>query len=102
MFALVLAAVLAAGGGLPGSASAHGPVAPIALDYLARVRSLPEGLDAKVVDGDQRMWLRAPSSETVVVLDYRGAPYVRFSGSGVEVNQNSAMYCTTSTRPRSR
>jgi hypothetical protein len=92
MFALGLAGVLASGWAFPGSASAHGPVAPVALDYLARVRDLPARLDAKVVDGDQRMWLRAPASETVVVVDYRGAPYLRFSRLGVEVNQNSAMY----------
>jgi hypothetical protein len=92
MFALMLVAALAAGGLFPGSASAHGPVAPVALDYLARVRDAPAGLDAKVVDGDQRMWLRAPPTEMVVILDYRGAPYLRFSPRGVEVNQNSAMY----------
>jgi hypothetical protein len=28
----------------------------------------------------------------VVVLDYRGAPYLRFSPAGVEVNHNSEMY----------
>jgi hypothetical protein len=56
------------------------------------VGQLPVGVDAKVVDGDQRLWLRAPPSETMVVLDYRGAPYLRFSRSGVAVNQNSAMY----------
>ena len=38
------------------------------------------------------MWLRVPATETVVVLDYRGAPYVRFSRAGVEVNHNSEMY----------
>jgi hypothetical protein len=92
MFALVLAVALTSAGVSPGLAEAHGPVAPVALDYLARVRSLPAGLDAKVVDGDQRMWLRAPSGETVVVLDYGGAPYLRFSGAGVEVNHNSAMW----------
>jgi hypothetical protein len=83
---------LATAGAFPVSAMAHGPVAPVALDYLARVASLPAGLNAKVVDGDQRMWLQVPASETVVVLDYAGAPYLRFSVSGIEVNQNSAMY----------
>ena len=46
----------------------------------------------RCVDGDLRMWLKAPASATVTVLDYRGAPYLRFSRAGVEVNQNSAMY----------
>ena len=92
MFALVLTVALATGGVFPGLAEAHGPVAPVALDYLARVGSLPAGLEAKVVDGDQRMWLQAPPGETVLVLDYAGAPYLRFSRSGVEVNHNSAMW----------
>ena len=89
---LALAGVLVAVGAFPSGAGAHGPVAPIASSYLAKVSRVPVGLDAKVVDGDQRTWLRVVPSETVVVLDYRGAPYLRFSASGVEVNQNSAMY----------
>jgi hypothetical protein len=91
MLALVFAGVvwLAA---FPGVAQAHGPVAPVALDYLARVDHPPAGLVAKAVDGDQRMWLQALASETVVVLDYQGAPYLRFGHSGVEVNESSAMY----------
>ena len=53
---------------------------------------VPAGLDAKVVDGDLRMWLRVQPSQTVVILDYRRAPYLRFSPTGVEVNHNSSMY----------
>ena len=45
-----------------------------------------------MIDGDQRMWLRVDPGRTVVVLDYRGAPYLRFSRSGIAVNRNSAMY----------
>jgi hypothetical protein len=74
------------------TASAHGPIAPIASSYLARVGSAPPGLSAKVVDGDQRMWLQVRRGLTVLVLDYRGAPYLRFSSSVIAVNQNSAMY----------
>lgn len=77
---------------VPAAAQAHGPIAPVASSYLARVKSVPAGLDAKVVDGDLRMWLSAPRDKTVVVLDYRGAPYLRFLPSGVWVNQRSAMY----------
>ena len=79
-------------GGFPDVAQAHGPIAPVASSYLARVSSVPAGLDAKVVDGDLRMWLRAAPSMTVVVFDYRGAPYLRFSRFGVDVNHNSSMY----------
>ncbi len=78
--------------GFPAAAHAHGPVAPIASSYEARVDQAPAGLDARVVDGDQRMWLRVAHGETVVVLDYRGAPYLRFTPSGVAVNHNSSIY----------
>ena len=46
----------------------------------------------QVIDGDQGLWLHAPATRTVVVLDYRRAPYLRFSAGGVAVNRNSAMY----------
>lgn len=76
----------------PGAAEAHGPVAPVASSYFAKPLQVPRGLDAKVVDGDLRMWLRVPTTATVVVLDYGGAPYLRFSPAGVAVNRNSTMY----------
>ncbi|MGZ4351831.1 MAG: hypothetical protein ACXVRX_15050, partial [Solirubrobacteraceae bacterium] len=77
---------------LPSTAAAHGPVDPAASSYLAHVGEVPAGLGAKVIDGDQRLWLRADPRHTVVVLDYQGAPYLRFSRSGVAVNRASAMY----------
>ena len=76
----------------PAMAAAHGPVAPVATSYRAAIRTLPAGLQAKVVDGYVRMWLRVPASDTLVVLDYRGAPYLRFTRAGVQVNRNSEMY----------
>jgi hypothetical protein len=85
---LVIVAVL----GLPARASAHGPVDPPASSYLARVSQVPPGVTAKVIDGDQRLWLRVGGRRTVVVLDYQGAPYLRFSAAGVAVNTASAMY----------
>lgn len=90
---LALAALVVVAAALwPGAAQAHGPIAPIASDYLARVSQLPAGLRAEVIDGDQRLWLRAPAGREIVVLDYREAPYLRFSRTGVSVNRNSAMY----------
>jgi hypothetical protein len=71
----------------PAAAAAHGPVNPAASRYLATVRQVPPGVEAKVVDGDQRMWLDVAPAQTVVVHDYRGAPYLRFSKRGVEVNR---------------
>jgi hypothetical protein len=76
----------------PAVAGAHGPVAPVATSYLARIRSVPAGLQAKIVDGYVRMWLRVDPAKTVTVLDYRGVPYVRFTRSGVAVNESSEMY----------
>jgi hypothetical protein len=90
---LALAGLAAALPAYPSSAQAHGPIAPAATSYFAKVLQLPAGLEAKVVDGDLRMWLRVPpSTKTAVILDYRGAPYLRFSPNGVEVNHNSSMY----------
>jgi hypothetical protein len=86
------ALALIAAAAFPGTATAHGPVAPVASSYLAKITSVPAGLDAKVVDGDQALWLQSPQADTVVVLDYRGAPYLRFTRAGVEVNTNSEMY----------
>ncbi len=76
----------------PAAAMAHGPINPVASSYLAKVSSSPAGVQAKVVDGDLRMWLQVPYNQTLVVLDYRGAPYLRFTRAGVEVNHKSAMY----------
>jgi hypothetical protein len=75
----------------PAVAAAHGPVAPVATSYRAEIRTLPAGLQAKIVDGYVRIWLRVPASDTLVVLDYRGAPYLRFTRAGVQVNANSEM-----------
>ena len=83
---------LAAMAALPDVAAAHGPVAPVATSYLAKVSSVPAGVEAKVIDGYVRMWLRVSPRATVVVLDYRHAPYLRFARSGVQVNRNSTMY----------
>ncbi|HEX4034860.1 MAG TPA: hypothetical protein VHX66_10485 [Solirubrobacteraceae bacterium] len=74
------------------TALAHGPVAPVATGYVARVRTSPTGLRAEVIDGYVRMWLRVATGERVVVLDYHGAPYLRFMASGIQVNENSEMY----------
>jgi hypothetical protein len=85
---IVIVAALAA----PSPAAAHGPVDPAASSYLAKVTRLPPGVTVKVVDGDQRLWMRVDPIRTVEVLDYQGAPYLRFSRTGVEVNEASAMY----------
>jgi hypothetical protein len=91
--ALALSAVVLAGGLLPSTASAHvGRVAPAATDYLARISRVPSGLDVRVVDGDQALWMRVKPSLTVLVTGLRGEPYLRFSRRGVAVNTRSATF----------
>lgn len=77
---------------LPAAAQAHGSVDPAASSYAARVTEVPAGTNATVVDGDQRLWMSASPRHTAVVLDYRGAPYLRFGPGGIDVNENSAMW----------
>ncbi len=96
-----VAALLATALGLlalvPAAAQAHGPIDPVASDYLARITSVPAGLRAAVVDGDLRLWLSVSAGHRVTVLDSVGAPYLRFGPDGVWVNTNSAMYYTNAT-----
>ncbi|PZS11099.1 MAG: hypothetical protein DLM64_07320 [Solirubrobacterales bacterium] len=89
---VALAGVLIALAAGPPVAQADGPTNPVATSYLAKVTQVPAGLEPKIIDGDLRIWLQVVPSKTVVVLDYRGAPFVRFSRSGVELNHNSPMY----------
>jgi len=99
-FVLVLAAGLLAAAVLAAPASAHvGRTTPAATSYLARIESAPRGIDAKVVDGDQRLWLRVPARMTVVVIGLRGEPYLRFSAQGIAVNTRSATYFLNRVRP---
>ena len=94
-----LIAQLLTGLTLPSAALAHGPVNPAASSYLATVDRTPPGVKAIALDGDQRMWLSVRPRVTALVLDYRGAPYLRFSARGVEVNRNSAMYYSNQVPP---
>ena len=85
-FALLLALLF------PAVAAAHGPTDPVASSYLARLSEVPDGVVARILDGDQRLWLAAPARSTVIVLGSAGAGYLRFSPAGVSVNENSEMY----------
>lgn len=88
-----MATALFAAALLPATASAHvGRTPPAATDYLARITSLPPGLQARIVDGDRAIWMRAQPSLTVIVTGLRGEPYLRFSSAGVAVNTRSATW----------
>jgi hypothetical protein len=91
--ALALTTALLVAALLPATASAHvGRVPPAATDYLARISSIPAGLTARIVDGDQAIWMHAKPSLTVVVTGFRGERYLRFSAAGVAVNTRSATW----------
>jgi hypothetical protein len=97
----VLIAAIALAALAPARALAHaGLSAPVATSYLAEVAQTPPGIEAKVVDGDQRLWLRAAPSLTVVVTGLRGEPYLRFMPSGVWENQNSPTTYLNKPRPQ--
>jgi len=91
--AVALATAFVAAFLMPATASAHvGRVPQAATNYLARISSIPAGLEARIVDGDQGIWMRAKPSLTVVVTGLRGEPYLRFSSAGVAVNTRSATW----------
>jgi hypothetical protein len=91
--AVVTAIVLLAAAVLPSAASAHvGRTPPAATAYLARLSYVPHGLETRIVDGDQAIWMRAKPFLTVIVTGLRGEPYLRFSSAGVAVNTRAATW----------
>jgi hypothetical protein len=85
---------LAAGAALcaPAQGAAHAAPSSVAADGLARVRSLGPGLEgaqARVLGGDQRIWLKVDPARSVLVLGYVDEPFLRFSEAGVAVNRRS-------------
>ena len=87
--ALVLCAVAVAGL-MPGVASAHvGRTLPVATNFLARVTGSVPGVQAKALDGDQTLWLRAPAPGVVSIPGTLGEPLLRFDAGGVWLNLRS-------------
>jgi hypothetical protein len=73
----------------PGVALAHvGKGAPVATDFTARISGAVPGVRARVVDGDQMLWLAA-GPHSVVVRGVQGEPVLRFDRRGVSVNLRS-------------
>jgi hypothetical protein len=85
----VATAVVGAALACPGAALAHvGKSAPVATNFQARVTGRVPGIDARVVDGDQALWLRA-GRHTVTVPGAEAEPLLRFDAGGVWVNLRS-------------
>lgn len=47
------------------------------------------GLELKILDGDDRLWLNNRSGKTIVIRGYGQEPYLRFSPDGTYVNRRS-------------
>jgi hypothetical protein len=80
-------------------AAAHLRSGPLSTDFKARVGGFgvdASGLQARVLDSDQRLELRVSPPRIVVVLGLEGEPFLRFSPAGVEANLGSPT--STSTR----
>lgn len=74
----------------PGVAAAHvGRTLPVATDFTARISTVAAGLTAKVVDGDQSLWLQAPKTSVVAIPGILGEPLLRFDARGVWLNLRS-------------
>jgi hypothetical protein len=73
----------------PATAQAHGRSAVVAIDYRVAIQSAPTGIEARVLDGDRKLWLEVDRGLTVVVLGYANEPFLRFSPSGVEINDRA-------------
>jgi hypothetical protein len=43
----------------------------------------PEHREAKVVDGDRKLWLRVAAGSTLIVLGFQREPYIRFNRQGL-------------------
>ena len=84
----LVAAVVAAGAGLPSIASAHvGRTLPVATSFTARITGTVPGIAARVVDGDQTLWLQTEAA--VLVPGTLGEPLLRFDRGGVWLNLHS-------------
>lgn len=87
---LVLLAALGALLGLAAPASAHAADAQgVDADYLTTLTEVPAGVSATVVESGSRLELRLSGASEVVVLDEAGEPFLRLTGDGAELNEDS-------------
>jgi hypothetical protein len=62
------------------------------LGYRSTIRAVEprvNGIQAKVLYGDDQVWLDNRSGRTIVIDGYGGEPYLRFAPTGIFVNVNS-------------
>jgi len=56
---------------------------------IEAVKPRVNGIQLKVLYGDDQVWLDNRSGETIVIDGYGGEPYLRFAPTGIFVNVNS-------------
>lgn len=87
---LLVVGIFGIAAALPGRALAHvGRALPVATDFTARIATTVPGIAAKVVDGDQTLWLRVPPTADISVPGTLGEPLLRFDRRGVWLNLHS-------------
>jgi hypothetical protein len=72
----------------PSPARSHGRTG-LQRGYVSTVSALDPnilGVDARVLGGDDRLWLANYSGKTIVILGYEHEPYLRFGEDGVYAN----------------
>lgn len=78
---------------VPNAAAAHvGKNAPVATDFEAHIgggRPPSAAVEAKIVDGDQTLWLRVRGDATMMVPGATTEPLLRFAAGGVFLNLRS-------------
>jgi hypothetical protein len=91
MRALAIFVAVAASLVLPAAAGAHGEGGE-ATGFTSTVEGVSPrvpGLEVRVLDEDDRLYLRNDTGGEVIVLGYEGEPYLRFAGGAVYRNVRS-------------
>lgn len=84
VLALAVAALVA-----PSIAQAHSGQTG-GTDYRSSITSVPTGVAARMIGGDDRIEITRTTAEEVVIMGYGGEPYLRLDAQGTWENRNSA------------
>lgn len=85
---LSVVAVLAVALSVPAIAGAHSGETP-GTDYRSTITSVPDGLEARMIGGDDRLELTRTTAQEIIVLGYGREPYLRLDAQGTWENRNS-------------
>lgn len=74
------------------SAAAHGGPGPVLPGFKATIKGFKPGIPgvtARVLGGEDRLWLANHSSKDLTIYGYEGEPYLRLTPRGIFQNQRS-------------